>query len=159
MTMDKKFNIDGHEVEWYCLTDNEIVELMEKKDTSSEDREYLNKFLIDRFKAECCARPGETNNDVFVRQFSEHVNGRMQSERVYDREAGKDDWIGGAEACARKMAKEHRYLQQEMFKVCLEYIKVLAKNYEKGIYDGRNEWSCKVSKDFVDCCKEKDIWI
>ena len=96
---------------------------------------------------------------MFVRQFSDYVNGRMQGEKVYGREAGRDEWIGGAKACARKMAREHRYLQQEMFKVCLEYIKVLAENYEKGIYDGRNEWSCKVSKDFVDCCKEKDIWI
>lgn len=157
--MDKKFSINGREVEWYHLTDNEVVDLLEKEDTSSEDKEFLNKQLIDRFKRECCAKPGETVNDVFVRQFSEHVNGRMQSEKVYNRETGKDDWIGGAQACARKMAREHRYLQQEMFKVCLEYIKVLAENYEKGIYDGRNEWSCKVSKDFVDYCKEKDIWI
>ena len=157
--MDKKFKINGRDVEWYYLTDSEIAELLENKDTSSEDKEFLNKQLISRFKSECCAKPGETSNDVFVRQFSDYVNGKMQSEKVYNRETGKDDWIGGAQACARKMAREHRYLQQEMFKVCLEYIKVLAENYEKGIYDGRNEWSCKVSKDFVDYCKEKDIWI
>lgn len=159
MDMDKKFNIEGREVEWYHLKNNEIVGLLEKEDTSSEDREFLNKYLIDRFKNGCCARPGETDNDVFVRQFSEHVNGRMQSERVYDREAGRDEWISGAKACASKMGREHRYLQQEMFKVCLEYIKLLAGNYDKGIYDGRNEWSCKTSKGFVDYCKEKDIWI
>lgn len=157
--MDKKFNINGREVEWYHLTDNEIVDLLEKVDTSSEDKEFLNKQLIDRFKSECCARPGETNNDVFVRQFSDYVNGKMQSEKVYNREAGKDERIGGEKACAKKMAVEHRYLQQEMFKVCLEYIKVLAKNYENGIYDGRNEWSCQISKGFVDYCNENYIWI
>lgn len=157
--MDKKFNIDGREVDWYYLTDNQIVELLEKEDTSSEDKEFLNKFLIDRFKSECCARPGETNNDVFVRQFSDYVNGKAQSEKFYNREAGKDVWIDGKKACAIRMGLEHRYLQQEMFKVCLEYIKVLADNYEKGIYDGRNEWACKTSKGFVDYCKEKDIWI
>lgn len=157
--MDRKFNVNGREVEWYHLTDNEIAELLEKEDTSSEDREFLNKFMFDRFKSECCANPGETSNDVFVRQFSEHVNGRITGEKVYDRETGKDKWIGGAEACARKMAREHRYLQQEMFKVCLEYIKVLAENYENGIYDNRNEWSCQISKDFVDYCNENGIWI
>jgi hypothetical protein len=159
MAMGKRFNINGREVEWYHLTDNEIVDLLEKVDTSSEDKEFLNKQLIDRFKRNCCARPGETNNDVFVRQFSDYVNGKMQSEKVYDREAGKDEWIGGEKACAKKMAVEHRYLQQEMFKVCLEYIKVLAKNYENGIYDGRNEWFCKTSNGFVDYCKENDIWL
>lgn len=157
--MGKRFNINGREVEWYHLTDNEIVDLLEKVDTSSEDKEFLNTQLIDRFKHNCCARPGETSNDVFVRQFSDYVNGKMQSEKVYDREAGKDEWIGGEKACAKKMAVEHRYLQQEMFKVCLEYMKVLAKNYENGIYDGRNEWSCQISKGFVDYCKENDIWI
>lgn len=157
--MDKKFNIDGREVDWYYLTDNQIVELLEKEDTSNEDKEFLNKFMFDRFKSECCAKPGETNNDVFVRQFSDYVNGRMQSEKVYDREAGRDEWIGGAKACAKKMAVEHRYLQQEMFKVCLEYIKVLAENCEKGVYDGRNEWACKTSKFIVDSCKEGYIWI
>ena len=157
--MDKKFNINGREVDWYNLTDNEVVDLLEKEDTSSEDKEFLNKQVISRFKRECCAKPGETNNDVFVRQFSDYVNGRMQSEKVYNHEAGKDEWIGGEKACAKKMATEHRYLQQEMFKVCLEYIKVLAKNYENGIYDGRNEWACQTSKGFVDYCKENDIWI
>ena len=51
--MDRKFNVNGREVEWYHLTDNEIAELLEKEDTSSEDREFLNKFMFDRFKSEC----------------------------------------------------------------------------------------------------------
>ena len=29
--MDRKFNVNGREVEWYHLTDNEIAELLEKK--------------------------------------------------------------------------------------------------------------------------------
>ena len=156
MAMGKRFNINGREVEWYHLTDNEIVDLLEKVDTSSEDKEFLNKFLIDRFKSECCARPGETNNDVFVRQFSDYVNGKMQSEKVYDREAGKDEWIGGEKACAKKMAVEHRYLQQEMFKVCLEYIKNLAENYGKGYYDERNKWSCETSSLIVEAMNKID---
>ena len=43
------------------------------------------------------------------------------------------------------MANEHRYLQNEMFKVCLAYIKQLAKAYENNSYDLRNEWACMTS--------------
>ena len=154
--MGKRFNINGREVEWYHLTDNEIVDLLEKVDTSSEDKEFLNKQLIDRFKSECCARPGETNNDVFVRQFSDYVNGKMQSEKVYNREAGKDEWIGGEKACAKKMATEHRYLQQEMFKVFLEYAKKLDEAYQNGWYDPRNEWACTAAHHMFDGLKSAD---
>ena len=45
---------------------------------------------------------------------------------------------------------EHPHLQQEMFKFCIAYIKELAKNYDEGKFDGRNEWACAMSKDIVD---------
>jgi RPA family protein len=46
-----------------------------------------------------------------------------------------------------------------MFKVCLEYIKILAENANNGRYDARNEWSCKTAKVMIDHLKEIDYWI
>lgn len=43
------------------------------------------------------------------------------------------------------MAKAHRYLQQEMFKVCFAYIRQLAKDYHAGRYDDRNDWAVRLS--------------
>ena len=63
------------------------------------------------------------------------------------------------QAVADGMAKEHRYLQNVMFQVCMEYIKVLATNCEREYYDPRNEYACIMSKNIVDLCKEKDYWI
>ena len=54
---------------------------------------------------------------------------------------------------AEKMAKDHRYLQSEMFKVCLEYIEILAENADKGYYDGRNKWACETAKKMVNNLK------
>lgn len=62
---------------------------------------------------------------AFAREFEKFVNGRMYS----------------AEATGREMANAHRYLQQEMFKVCLASVGQLAKNYQHGYYDERNEWA------------------
>jgi hypothetical protein len=43
-----------------------------------------------------------------------------------------------------------------MFKVCLEYIKVLAENCEKGWYDPRNKYAAETSKEIIDHLKEID---
>lgn len=66
---------------------------------------------------------------AFANEFSNFVNGRMVS----------------AEGVGAEMAKEHRYLQSEMFKVCIAYMKQLAINYHKGYFDGRNEWAVKTA--------------
>lgn len=66
---------------------------------------------------------------AFAHEFENFVNGRMQSARLTGQE----------------MAKAHRYLQQEMFKVCTAYMRQLAINYQKGYYDQRNEWAAQLS--------------
>lgn len=43
----------------------------------------------------------------------------------------------------------HRYLQQEFGKICLEFIRLKAKDYKDGRYDGRNEWFCKMAADGI----------
>lgn len=65
--------------------------------------------------------------------LSDFVNGGMSSPKTV----------------AAQMSLDHRYLQSEMFKICLEYIKILAMNYQNGRFDGRNEWTCSLANDIV----------
>ena len=103
------------------LEDNNVL--------SNEQKECINKTIIQRFKDNVCKRKGESEEELFARQFGKFVNGRMSSPKEV----------------ARNMARDHRYLQNEMFKVCLEYIKILGENYSKGNYDARNEYACEKS--------------
>lgn len=79
-------------------------------------------------------KPDETNEQWCARVLSEFVNGRIRSPK----------------RVAEEMAKDHRYLQQEMFKICYEYMKILAENNDKGWYDARNEWACNTAKKMID---------
>ena len=54
------------------------------------------------------------------------------------------------------MCREHRYLQNEMFKVCMEYIKKLAENASKGYYDPRNQYACNTAKIIINALDEKN---
>ena len=135
----KKFTIDGREYESYQLSNEQILRLI-KDDTKacSEDRDFLMEKVLERFEYDLCPRSGENDDDVFARFFGNFVNGKLHSK----------------EHVAEMMCREHRYLQNEMFKVCLEYIKLLAENYEKGFYDGRNQYAAQTSKKIIDNFKE-----
>ena len=134
---------DGREVEAgslymfsnRCLMDSYTKALLEDRDADAE--EFLHNILS-RFEYDSCQKVGESKDELFARQFSDFVNGRMCSPKDV----------------AEKMAKDHRYLQSEMFKVCLEYIKILADNYERGCYDARNKYACETSKKIIDYFKE-----
>lgn len=138
-----KFIIDNREVPDYNLSNNEMIELLNNENTTNEEKEHLKNLIVSRFQYNLCKYAGETEDDVFVRLFANFVNGKLESKRKV----------------AERMATEHRYLQNEMFKVCLEYIKVLAENNEKGYYDGRNEWSCKTSGKIVELLKAENYYI
>lgn len=137
----KKFTIDGREYEGYQLSNEQIVRLI-KDDTNicSDDRDYLLNKVLERFEYNLCKRNGETNEDVFARLFGDYINGKL----------------GNKKKVAKLMSCEHRYLQNEMFHVCLEYIKKLAENCEKGYYDGRNKYAAETSKKIIDYFKEID---
>ena len=137
----KKFTIDGREYESYQLSNEEIVRLI-KDETKicSEDRDFLMKKVLERFEYDLCKRGGETSDDVFARFFGNFVNGKLDSKKHV----------------AEVMCREHRYLQNEMFKVCLEYIKLLAENCEKGWFDPRNQYAVQTSKKIIDYFKEID---
>ena len=138
-----KFELNGREYEDYQLSNEQIVELLEgDHEVTDMGHEFLMKKVYERFKYDLCARKneGEDNDDVFARFFGNFVNGKCHDKKKV----------------ANKMCREHRYLQNEMFKVCLEYIKQLAENCENGWYDPRNQYAAETSKKIIDYFKEID---
>lgn len=135
-----KFTIDKREYEAWELSNEQIVKLIEEEPNGSEKRNALTEIMIGRFKSNLCAKAGETRDDVFARFFSNYVN-RCPND---------------FKRAAKAMAREHRYLQSEMFKVCIEYVRILAQNYANGCYDGRNAWACDSSKKILDYFNEID---
>jgi hypothetical protein len=117
-----------------------MVRLANSKELSDADKAFIKDKIVERFMNDCCARCGEDNNDVFARQFSDYVN-RCPND---------------FKKAAKRMSMEHRYLQNEMFKVCLEYIKKLAENCENGYYDPRNKYAAETSKKIIDFFNEID---
>ena len=136
--MGRKFKIDGREYEAYELTNAELIRLLEDENTSTGDLLELTSVLKERFKYNMCPKADENNDDVFARFFSNFVNGKCNDKKKV----------------AELMCREHRYLQNEMFKVCLEYIKKLADNCENGCYDPRNKYAVETSKKIIDMFKE-----
>ena len=143
----KKFTIDGREYESYQLSNEQLARLIEGKylemdDThvDSDEKEFLMEKVYERFKYDLCPKCGENTDDVFARFFGNFVNGKLHSKKHV----------------AEVMCCEHRYLQNEMFKVCLEYIKLLAENCEKGWFDPRNKYAVETSKKIIDYFKEID---
>ena len=136
----KKFIVNGCETDWCYLTYQDKINLIKDEKTTEEDKKFLVDKLMETIEYNLCPKRGENEDDVFVRFFSNFVNGRMNS----------------THKVAEGMARDHRYLQQQMFKVCLEYIKILAENADKGYYDGRNEWACTASKYMIDGLKMAD---
>lgn len=138
-----KFKVGGRELETYQLSDRELYDLICSGSLTDEERNALTDTMKDRFRWTLCPEPGENDDDVFVRFFSRFVNGRVHSMRKV----------------AEGMARDHRYLQNEMFKVCMEYVKRLAENCEDGRFDPRNEYACKTSGAIVRLLKENGYYI
>ena len=78
---------------------------------------------------------------TFVREFENFVNGKVSS----------------PEKTGRAMTTMHRYLQQQMFKVFLDFMKQLAYNYQQGRYDERNEWASRLSAEAYQRLIECDL--
>lgn len=127
--------------EHYYLSNTEMVDLLQGDTLTTEEKDFLTSKVIERFKHETCPKYGETNLNVFARQFSNFVNGKCGY---------------NYKETAELLAHDHRYLQQEMFKVMLEYIKILADNADNGFYDPRNEWACNAAKYMIEGLKNAD---
>ena len=133
-----KFTIDGREYEDYQLSNEQIVKLLDNGYWGHTEFTFLMKKVYERFKYNLCPKSGEDNNDVFAHFFSNYVN-RCPND---------------FKRAAKAMGREHRYLQSEMFKMCIEYIKVLAEHYNNGCYDPRNQYAAQTSKKIIDFFKE-----
>lgn len=84
------------------------------------------------------------NEQEFVKQESDFINGRLHHTKEV----------------AQAMARDHRYLVEQRFKLFLEYFKELAKNYRTGFFDPRNEWACKCARVAIDALIESgDLYI
>jgi len=78
---------------------------------------------------------------AFAQEFANFVNGRMCS----------------ADNTGRELTRAHRYLQQQMFKVFVGFMRQLAYNYQKGTYDDRNEWASRLASEAYTLLIESDL--
>lgn len=131
---DRTFNIDGRDVPYYYLSNKEMLDLYKSESTSEDDKEFIKDKIVSAFEYNLVPKQGENEDDVFARFISNYVN------------KCPNDF----KKAAKRMAQDHRYLQQEMFKLFIEYAKILAENAKNGIYDGRNEWACKTSEKIIE---------
>lgn len=127
MEMEKELKINGYPA--YQATSENIMAAYEAAETESEKAEIAKYYMESRLKYEVC-RKDESKDENFGRKFEDFVNGRMCDPRKV----------------ADRMARAHRYLVQQMFSVCYEFIRILAEHFDKGLYDPRDEWACKTSK-------------
>lgn len=82
------------------------------------------------------------NDQMFIKEFSTFVNGKMSS----------------AKKVGKELTKDHRYLVNEKFKIMLSFMETLANNWHKGHYDGRNEYACKLAATAIDNLVENDLY-
>lgn len=78
---------------------------------------------------------------AFAQEFANFVNGRMCS----------------ADNTGRELTRAHRYLQQQVFKVFVGFMRQLAYNYQKGIYDDRNAWASRLASEAYTLLIESDL--
>lgn len=78
---------------------------------------------------------------AFAQEFTNFVNGRMCS----------------ADKTGKEPTRAHRYLQQQMFRVFISFMRQLAFNYQKGSYDQRNEWASRLAATAYDRLTEEDL--
>lgn len=80
----------------------------------------------------------------FVDVESDFVNGRLHHKKEV----------------AEALASDHRYLVGQKGLLYIEFFRVLANNYENGLYDDRNEYVCKCAKVMIDALVKEDVyWI
>lgn len=57
-----------------------------------------------------------------------------------------------------ELSTDHRYLQSEFGKTALHFLGCLAENYDKGYYDGRNEYVCRCAKIMIQSLVDANLW-
>ena len=136
-----KFIINGREYQDYQLSNEQIRDLIEGGTLMGSEKSFLMEKAYERFKWECCARKGEGRDELFAHNFSDYVNKCPNDFSV----------------AAKKMASDHPYLQNEMFKVFIDYAKELNKSYLNNFYDARNEWAVHAANKVISTLEEKKL--
>ena len=57
-----------------------------------------------------------------------------------------------------ELSTDHRYLQSEFGRTAMSFFGCLAENYEKGLYDARNEYECRCAKIMIDALRDAGLW-
>ncbi|WP_260455398.1 sulfide:quinone reductase [Parabacteroides merdae] len=52
-----------------------------------------------------------------------------------------------ADQTGKELTRTYRYLQQQMFKVLIGFMRQLAYNYQQGAYDERNAWASRFASE------------
>ncbi len=82
------------------------------------------------------------NEQAFVECFSQFVNGQM----------------GSAAKVGNALADDHRYLINEKGKVVFAFLERLANDYQKGRYDQRDEWVCRLAAEAIEHLVENRMY-
>ena len=136
--MEKTYNINGRETKLSYVSKAEVVKAY--KDASdpavkAELADYLIGWLS-WYMPKC----GESKDESIGRLLEDLVNGTINSPKVV----------------ADRMARSHRYLQEQLFNLFAEYVKQLADAYDKCHYDGRNAYACECAKKICDLLEWKN---
>ena len=57
-----------------------------------------------------------------------------------------------------ELSTDHRYLQSEFGRTAIQFLGCLAENYDKGFYDGRNEYECRCAKIMISALQDAGLW-
>lgn len=76
-----KFTINNREYESYQLSNSQVLQLYTNPTLSKEEKDELNNIIVNRFVYYLCPEVGEDDDNVFVRFFSNFVNGKMHSKK------------------------------------------------------------------------------
>ena len=78
---------------------------------------------------------------AFAQEFANFVNGQMCP----------------ADQTGKELTRAHRYLQQQMFKVFICFMRQLAYNYKQGACDERNAWASQLESEAYTHLIESEI--
>ena len=100
---------------------------------SAANRESIIRQVINIKSKNTMDRNLSEKEQAFVEGFSRFVNGQM----------------GSAAKVGDALANDHRYLVNEKGKVVFAFLERLADDYQKGRYDQRNEWVCRLAAETI----------
>ena len=110
---------------------------------SAANRESIIRRVINiKSKNTMDSKKLSEKEQTFVECFSQFVNGQM----------------GSASKVGNALANDHRYLVNEKGKVVFAFLERLADDYQKGHYDQRDEWACRLAAETIEHLEEKRMY-